>query len=299
VSFLSSAPPSSELYHVFIFFQPRTDVTCQRLARLGKHKHLLCYLTTHAAASTFTRSRRSATLSIIGIVNTEHRRTAVAFLKHCRLSLHMPFLLSSIFNRTPTTAPSSTMQGKPNLLKRKRSADNKGDDEEWSDVSSQGSTPPGTVEDDSRRCGGMAYTEEERALLTSSKFVFHVPVYHSHSATYRGKLHQYTGQRPKLSHCRSSQIQKRGYSCSKERPSSTIFALLLHPKSNTAIIVRVASYLGCQIASILVRTAARYLADVSAVQYPVSSTTRELRESLDSSLRHPCVSLLDPTTNLD
>jgi hypothetical protein len=134
-----------------------------------------------------------------------------------------------------------------------------------------------------------------RPVSLSSMFRYYL----SHSATYRGKLHQYTGQRPKLSRCRSSQIQKRGYSCSKERPSSTIFALLLHPKSNTAIIVRVASYLGCQIASILVRTAVRYLADVSAVQYPVSSTTRELRESLDSSVRHPCVSLLDPTTNLD
>jgi hypothetical protein len=178
VSFLSSAPPSSELYHVFIFFQPRTDVTCQRLARLGKHKHLLYYLTTHAAASTFTCSYAlcAATLNIVSIVNTEHRRPAGVFPQHRRLSLRMPFLLSSIFNRTPTTAPSFTMQGKPNSLKRKRSADNEGDDEEWSDVSSHGSTPPDSVNDDSRRGGDLAYTEEERKLLTHSKFVFHVPV---------------------------------------------------------------------------------------------------------------------------
>jgi hypothetical protein len=73
----------------------------------------------------------------------------------------MLWLLDSIFDRTPTTTLSTTMQGESNNLKRKCSADDDGeDDDEWSDVSSDDSARP--VE------GNSDFSDEELALLPYS-----------------------------------------------------------------------------------------------------------------------------------
>jgi hypothetical protein len=78
----------------------------------------------------------------------------------------MPWL-PYIFNRNPTTAPTSTMHGKPRPLKRKHSADDeKEGGEEWSDIGSEDDNPNTRTEtNDSPRRGERVYTEEERALL--------------------------------------------------------------------------------------------------------------------------------------
>jgi hypothetical protein len=120
-------------------------------------------LTAHTAASTFPTFTRQNPLSSFYFASS----SAVIFSYIADILLHMPWL-PYIFNRNPTpAAPSSIMHGKPNPLRRKRSADDEQEeDEEWSDIGSEDSKSNTRTEtNDSPRRGERVYTQEERALL--------------------------------------------------------------------------------------------------------------------------------------